>query len=291
MRRGQHSSTAEFMAFFRALETARGRHLRLFSDRWAKRFLKPSHRLLVALSRLDAVGDVLQRYIDWRWPGARSSAVARTRYIDDAIVEALDTGIDQFVMLGAGFDCRAQRLTELQNVRVFEVDHPDTSRVKQLLLGSEIAGSANVTYVQADFAKDDVYNRLYLAGFDPSRRGLFLWEGVTQYLERSSVDATLRYIGRSLAGSRLLFTYIDRKVLQTHSGFIGIDAIRRALEKSREPWVFGLDPAEVQVYLQRHGLRLISDLDAPTYRSLVMNGAPRYSGYEFYRVVVAEVLN
>ena len=69
----------------------------------------------------------MARFIDRRWPGARTSGVARTRLIDDAVAAALRDGIDQVLILGAGFDCRAYRLPGIERARVFEIDHPSTS--------------------------------------------------------------------------------------------------------------------------------------------------------------------
>jgi DNA ligase D-like protein (predicted polymerase) len=65
------------------------------------------------------------------WPGARSSGVARTRLIDDLVTAALEEGVEQIVLLGAGFDSRAYRLPGIDRARVFEVDHPATHAAKK----------------------------------------------------------------------------------------------------------------------------------------------------------------
>src|SRR5579862_3148429 len=122
-----HSRTAEFMAFFRALETAAHPRKRLFNDPWANGFLRPPLRAVALLAQLPPLRALICRFIDKRWPGARTSGVARTRYIDEVVNEALSCGITQLVILGAGFDSRASRLRGLAHARVFEVDHPNTS--------------------------------------------------------------------------------------------------------------------------------------------------------------------
>src|SRR5215831_16679057 len=128
----QHASrTAEFMALFRALESTSPAEQRLFSDAFAQGFLRPSLRLLVQMARLRPLGVLVSQVLDWRWPGARTSGIARTRFIDDACLEALLEGFEQVVILGAGFDARAYRLPGMEKIRVFEVDHPDTSAEKQ----------------------------------------------------------------------------------------------------------------------------------------------------------------
>jgi len=109
------SRTAEFMALFRALESVRHPvSARLFDDRFARGFLRPSLRAVVDVSRVPVVGRAVAAYIDRRWPGARSSGIARTRLIDDLVEEALRDGIAQLVILGAGFDCLYLSFTLLQ---------------------------------------------------------------------------------------------------------------------------------------------------------------------------------
>src|SRR5208283_4259245 len=100
------SRTAEFMALFRALETARPAFRHLFKDRLARRFLSPSLRKVASFSRLPGFHNIFVGIIDGRWPGARTSGVSRTREIDDLTVEALSGGTKQVVLLGAGFDSR-----------------------------------------------------------------------------------------------------------------------------------------------------------------------------------------
>jgi methyltransferase (TIGR00027 family) len=127
------SRTAEYMALFRALESGRGA-ARLFDDPLALGFLRPSLRAAVRLARVPLVGEVVPWLLDHRWPGARSSGVARTRFIDDAVESAIAGGIDQVVLLGAGFDARAQRLASMASVRVFELDRPPTQVAKRAAL-------------------------------------------------------------------------------------------------------------------------------------------------------------
>src|SRR6185436_13828332 len=100
---------------FRALETARGRD-RVFDDPLAVRFLQGGYRVLARAAQIGFVGRWLEKYIDRRWPGPRPSAVARTRLIDDLVVEALGQGARQVLLLGAGYDSRAYRLPGISRV-------------------------------------------------------------------------------------------------------------------------------------------------------------------------------
>ena len=90
MRGNKSSATAEFMALFRAQESALPQRRRLFSDPFAVSFLSPRLRAASVMFRIPFVRLLLARWMDARWPGARTSAIARTRLIDDWASDAAD---------------------------------------------------------------------------------------------------------------------------------------------------------------------------------------------------------
>jgi methyltransferase (TIGR00027 family) len=286
------SRTAEFMALFRALESCRPPGLRLFEDRFAIGFLRRALRFVVDLSRLPRVGGAVSRFIDYRWPGARSSGVARTRLIDDLLASELQRGVSQVVILGAGFDCRAYRIAAIERTRVFEVDHPATLASKQRHL-AHLFGSLppHVTFVACDFNRQRLSDVMEASGLEADERTFFIWEGVTNYLMDDAVDATLRYVSAVAArGSRIVFTYVHRGLLDGTVRFEGTEKLFRTLKEVGEPWTFGLDPAEVAAYLGTRGFHLLLDLGASDYRRRYMKDRHGMNGYEFYRVALAETL-
>jgi methyltransferase (TIGR00027 family) len=285
------SRTAEFMALFRALESISPAEHRLSTDAFAQGFLRPSLRLLVQVARFRPLGILVSLMLDWHWPGARTSGIARTRYIDDACLEALREGFGQVVILGAGFDARAYRLPGMEKVRVFEVDHPDTLAAKQRLLRHMFAVMpSHVTFVSVDFTEHHLVEMMRSGGFDPTCRTLFLWEGVTNYLSAEAVDATFRFVRAAAPGSRILFTYIHRDVLDHPAAFSGTRSLVRTLRQVGESWTFGFDPAQLPAYLQRRGLVLLADSGSVEYRTRYLGKARRYlHGYTFYRIALAEV--
>jgi methyltransferase (TIGR00027 family) len=193
MQPGRPSRTAEYMALFRALEHARPPKTRLFTDPFAQAFLGPRLRWLVTLSALPGVVDVVCRVIDHRWPGARTSAVARTRLIDDRAGAAIAEGVQQIVLLGGGFDSRAYRLEGGERLAFFDVDHPSTQARKRQVVRDVIGEpSSRVRFVPTDFDRDSIETTLPAAGYDQSRPTLFIWEGVTNYLTDRAVDHTLQ---------------------------------------------------------------------------------------------------
>jgi len=273
---------------YRALETGERRRPPLFRDPYALGFLPRGLALAVRAARSGVVRGVLERYADRRAPGARTSAIARTAYIDDAVRAAVTAGIDQLVILGAGFDCRAHRMPELAAARVFEVDRRDTQVVKRAQVPAAGAGAAGVCYVAVDFLRDDVGASLAAAGWDAGRRSLFVWEGVTNYLTEDAVRHTLDWIGTAAPGSRVVFTYIHAGVLDGTVAFDGGPLLMANVRALGEPWTFGLDPGAVAAFVARSGLRLCEDLGADDYRKRYL-GAVAMPGYRFYRIAFAEV--
>jgi len=182
------SKTAGNMALIRALEFLRSPSQRLFSDPYARHFVPVCQRALLGPAHLPAVRTLLERFFDWRAPGARSSGAARTRLIDDWVREALASSVEQVVILGAGFDCRALRMTELEKMPVFEVDRAALITRKERIVGGNHQPPSRIRRLPADFQKDHLGNRLAEAGWSANRRTLFIWEGVTNYLDTRSVE-------------------------------------------------------------------------------------------------------
>src|SRR5271154_2253291 len=195
------------MAFFRALESQRPPRQRLFNDPCAACFLSPRFRRALRIASIPVLSRAIPWLADIIIPGARSSGIARTRWIDDALVAALAKGVRQVVILGAGFDCRAFRIPELRAARIFEVDHPQTFATKRAQLAEFIEREpANVTFVQIDFNCQSLEEVLRQAGFDTSQRSIFLWEGVTNYPTAEAVTSVLRFVASCAAGTELIFT-------------------------------------------------------------------------------------
>jgi methyltransferase (TIGR00027 family) len=291
MKEGRASRTAEYMALFRALESALPAQRRLFADPLARHFLSAPLALVARIAALPGFRDLVPWYIDRRWLGARTSAVARTRFIDDAISAALDEPVEQLVILGSGFDSRACRLAAAAKVTVFEVDHPDTLQRKRAVLDRTLtAPRQHVRWVPTDFNQRQLEQAMVAAGYRDAARTLFLWEGVTNYLTEAGVDSTLRWCSRAAPRSQLLFTYIDRAVLDDPRSFAGTVHVRATLAAAGERWTFGIDPAVLPDFLAQRGLALEQDVGATEYRRRYFGEAARtMRGYEFYRIALARV--
>jgi methyltransferase (TIGR00027 family) len=290
MQAGKPSRTAYQNALFRALESRRKEPGRVADDALAVRFLTPEFRLLAGLARAAPVRRLVEEVIDRRWPCVRGGVVARTRLIDETVAAEV-AQVSQVLMLGAGFDSRAYRLAGLRDVTVFEVDHPATQAAKRRGLrrfprSAANAGPDKVRFVPVVFGVDDPAEQLRACGFAPGEQTLVLWEGTTNYLDGPAVDATLRFLASVLApGSPLVFTYVDRAMLDGSAVFAGARTTIRAVRRVGEPFTFGLAPGDVPGYLAERGFTMEWD-------TTVRNAAARFypagrcpSAPDYYHVV------
>ncbi len=237
-------------------------------DYLAERLLGPEEKALIhdqaAAQALDM--DYAEALKEPEATGTLLMMLVRTRYIEEKLEESIRNGASQLVILGAGFDTRAYRLTELlKDSRVFEVDHPATQHYKmKRVLDAGIELPANLTYVPVDFRHDKLGDALAAAGYDSSRMTFFIWEGVTMYLTEEAIGETLRWVGAQAKGSVLVFDFVYRSVLTfLQSGSIERlpEAAQRAVNRVRklevgEPWLFGIPNGEEKEFLAQFGLTL-----------------------------------
>jgi methyltransferase (TIGR00027 family) len=290
MKAHQTSRTAEYMALFRAIETAEKSTRRLFDDAYAISLLSGVLKVLARMAWLPIVGRLVPAFLDFGWPYTRSSGVVRTRVIDDAVRDAIRTGAKQLVLLGAGFDSRAYRLDEARDITSFEVDHPATQDAKQKRLNTALRNvPGNVHFVKADFEKDNLEQLLESAGFEKEVPAVVVWEGVVSYLTESAVSMNLVVLAKLLApGSVLIFTYVDRGALDGSKTFAGSRHWQSWVKRSGEPFIFGFDPATLERILLPYSFLLQSDESTAeaARRFSDLNGR-KETGSELYRIATA----
>lgn len=139
-----------------------------------------------------------------------NSIVSRVRYLDDIVEKSVKEGLEQLVILGAGFDTRAYRIDGLENVKVFEVDHPTTQQYKTRKI-KEIfqSNSENVVYVPVDFESEKINEELFKKGYNSSLKTLFIMEGFIYYITPEAVAETLSFIVKNSGnGSAVVFDYL-----------------------------------------------------------------------------------
>lgn len=189
--------------------------------------------------------------------GIRDMIVARTLYFDRIIQRALGE-VEQFVVLGAGYDARAYGELKRDGLTFFELDQAATQKLKVATLREAGIAADHVTFVPVDFSRKDSFERLRAAGYDPTKRTLFLWEGVTLYLSEKDVRRTLRDMREHAApGSSIVADLYGQRVMQIGSGSIH----RKALEYTDEALSFGLGEAgdfelELHRFVESEGMKL-----------------------------------
>jgi methyltransferase (TIGR00027 family) len=288
------SRTAELVALYRAIESSRSAATRLFEDPLAPAFLGRRFRWALRVYRLPAIGAALPwSLIDGHWPGPRGTVAVRTRYMDDTLAAALRRGMDQVVILGAGFDCRAYRIPGTERIRVFEVDHPATqARKKAVIIRRLTALPPHVAFVPIDFATDALDTVMPATGYRREAVTFFICEGVTHYLSADAVETIFRYVARNAAvGSQIVFTYLHRGLLDGSVRFTGAGDTLDTVHRAGEPYTFGFDPLELPSFLSALDFNLIEDVGADAYREryLLPLGRAREPLAEFQRAALAEV--
>lgn len=267
MRKNRSSLTASGIALARAVESEKTAGERICYDPYARQFI-PSW-MYHLLGFFIKVG-----YAELRGPGVNGYLVARERYIDDVLQKFVDEGIQQLVILGAGYDSRAYRFDLPGGVKTFEVDHPLTQADK-LEKAQRIFGRTpeNVTYVSVDFNTQQLSERLLSSGYDPGLISLFIWQGVTMYLGAEGVANTLTFIVKNAApGSAIVFDYVYQAVLDGIQKHNEISNMNRYRFMTGEGLTFGIPEGTVGAFLRRYGFHQVKDVTSEELKAAYFTG-------------------
>ncbi|MDY6835255.1 MAG: SAM-dependent methyltransferase [Chloroflexota bacterium] len=263
MEEGKASESASTATAHRFVHSLEPECNRIFYDPYAKHFLSRGYKFLLVNPFL--------RYVTARWyerllPGIARCVYIRVRYIDDCLKECIDNGLEQLVVLGAGYDTRAYRFGELKDrVKVFEVDHPTTQVVK-IEKVKNIFGylPRHVEYVGVDFTKEEFKEKLIESGYDGKLRTIFIWEGVTYFMPEKDIDKTLSFVASNEGeGSSIVFDYVYTSALD--SSCKKMIKVRHLMEKVGEPILFGIDEGQAESFLAKRGFYHIRDVKAQEY--------------------------
>jgi len=272
MKEGRASRTANLTAATRAAESMKPENERVCYDPFSVEFVSGIFGV-IAKSRL--LTKIVSWYSERIFPGAASHNIGRARYIDDYLRTCIDDGIEQLVILGAGYDSRAYRFDELKgNVRVFEVDHPSTQKVK-IEKVRKIFGNLPdyVIYVPVDFEKERLNERLFASGYDQNLRTLFIWEGVTYYITAEAVDETLDFVAKNSGkDSSIVFDYIFQSVVDGSSEHEIAKKLRRRAEREGDPFRFGIEKNSVEDFLSHRGFYRVNNVTGEFFENNYFTG-------------------
>ena len=195
-------------------------------------------------------------------PSIRKAIVLRARFMDDYSVECINEGFEQVVLLGAGYDSRYLRLKEFHRVRVFELDLYSTQVIKKCLT-RRLLGKLppHVTYVPIDFSKDSITDKLYGSGFRRDKRTLFIWEGVTLFLNEDIISKTLGRLAEIADGNRITFDFVPTELIDDGTDYRGNQQLIQLCASIKEPLTFGCSPNRMREILRRSGYGDISITD------------------------------
>ncbi len=175
----------------------------------------------------------------------RAHVVLRSRFAEDRLAGAVARGVEQYILLGAGFDTFALRQPEWARVlRIVEVDHAGTqSEKRNRIAAAGLVVPANVSFASVDFARESLLEGLARHGVRLDEPTFFSWLGVTMYLAESAVDTTLAAVAAFPAGSEIVLTFAspEPSPLAAHAALVG------------EPWLSHFEPAAIEAKLREAG--------------------------------------
>ena len=265
-----------------------------FADPTAMPLLREPERAVVERVRAgEPPGDWRER-LDFELVQATAEGMAtRTVAIDEAVAERRST---QVVILGAGLDGRAWRLTALSEADVYEVDHPasqDDKRDRVASAGMPQQIAQALTYVPVDFSRDRLDDQLASSDHRTDEPTTWIWEGVVPYLTRREVAATVAAASAlSAPGSRLIVQYQAPSVAAS-AGRLAIRGLNRIArradvwrdEPNRSTWT----PAAIARVLASHGFQVDRDNDLLTIAERLGVTATRRRSLLGSRVLVSDL--
>ena len=265
--------TAQGVAKQRLIETIAGPEKSVINDPYADKFVIGSgviklmgHRLNVWLSSKLA-------------PGFHEHLISRTRFIDDLIEKSAKEGIEQYVILGAGYDSRANRLNLPPSLKIFEVDQPEVSDIKLSKLPKDLPNLENITYVNVDFSYQSLSEQLLTAGFDQTKSTIFTLEGVSQYITKEAVSSTIQELSSITKDARSIFfmSYVDELLNKDPAACFGkgypnpskkANLIQTLSAKVGEPWISFYRDEEIESILAENGYSMKENVTLEDLNSL-----------------------
>ena len=289
--------TAQGVAKQRLIETIAGPEKSVINDPYADKFVIGSgviklmgHRLNVWLSSKLA-------------PGFHEHLISRTRFIDDLIEKSAKEGIEQYVILGAGYDSRANRLNLTPSLKIFEVDQPEVSDIKLSKLPKDLPNLENITYVNVDFSYQSLSEQLLTAGFDQTKSTIITLEGVSQYITKEAVSSTIRELSLITKDARSIFfmSYVDELLNKDPAACFGkgypnpskkANLIQTLSAKVGEPWISFYRDEEIEIILAENGNSMkenvtLEDLNS-LYFSPLGRALPENQIFKLEHFIVAE---
>ena len=256
--------TAQGVAKQRLIESLAKPDKRIIYDPYAKNFVLGANIIKLMGHRLSVwLGNKII-------PGMHEHLISRTRYIDDLIEKSTFANIEQYVILGAGYDSRAHRLKLPSKLKIFEVDQSEVQELKRLRLPDNMANRESITYVDIDFNHQSLKEQLINVGFDQNKSTIFTLEGVSQYISREALDATLKEVAdlNPNSNSKIFISYVNKLLKEDSKACFGkgyskpekaVSFITNSAAKMGEPWISFYSAEEIESILSQNNFTLIEN--------------------------------
>ena len=247
---GEASTTAIRSAQARAAHLTRYAGPKIHEDTFALRLTGNSAEELKAMWSPSVAAERVAAYF-----------AMRHRFSEDHLLAAVERGVRQVILLGAGLDTFALRRPDVvRTVAYVEVDHPASQSFKRQRLAAEGLSTPDVTYVPIDFAQQDLAVELAAVGVDRRIPTFFAWLGVTQYISEAASFATLAFVAAHPRESEVVFDVIrpddsippDERSIQQFA--------RAGSEAQGEPWLTYFEPEKLGHQLLTRGFRQVEHL-------------------------------
>jgi methyltransferase (TIGR00027 family) len=191
---------------------------------------------------------------------ASSTAGIRVLMFDKIIEKYIDE-MEQIVLPGVGFDLMTLQFTKGKSVKVFELDQVNTLNVKVETLKKAGIEHDWITYIPVDYANESWVDKLVEAGFDKTKKTLFIWQSVSLYLEADVVKENLREMADLCVDGSVIAQDFYSKVFSAGEYSKSAKKFLSIIEKMGEPSKFGIDmsddpKAAVELFLKECGLKM-----------------------------------
>ena len=224
---------------------------------------------LLGTEALKLIQDTANNYRTPETLALRAHVVLRSRFAEDRLAAAVDRGITQYVILGAGYDTFALRQPSwAKNMKIFEVDHSGTQAVKiSHIKAADFAVPDNTIFADVNFEHESLHDGLLRHNISLAEPAFFSWLGVTMYLREEAIDDVLRFVAMFPAGSEIVLTF--RPPPDETSSQMAQD-----VEKLGEPWLSFFAPSDLEAKLRGFGFSQVKFLSPAEAEDLYFREHP-----------------
>ena len=243
----------------------------------ATAYLRAAHQLLDAQPRIlddpiavrllgnaatEKIYGTVERYQSPEATALRSHVVLRSRFAEDRLAAAVERGVTQYVILGAGFDTFAFRQPSwAQSLRIFEVDHPNTQAAKRSYLAEAgIPTPINVAFAPINFENESLHDGLFRHSISVTTPTFFAWLGVTMYLNEAAIDSTLRCMAAFSTGSEVVLTFKQPLTNESDTSRESALKLAQRVASVGEPYVSFFTPEAIKEKLLWAGFTTVEFL-------------------------------